>query len=65
MAIYLKTTELLKVLFAKYLLENTPYNQIHNFVTFFHDKLLKSPSFPRKLLQSDYNLYTRISDKSI
>jgi hypothetical protein len=46
MSIYLKTTELSKVLFARYLLENTPYNQIHNCVTFFHDELIKTPSFP-------------------
>ncbi|CAF3737280.1 unnamed protein product, partial [Adineta steineri] len=65
MSIYLKTTELSKVLFARYLLENTPYNQIHNCVTFFHDELIKSPSFPRKPLESDYNLYTRISDKEL
>ncbi|CAF4726018.1 unnamed protein product, partial [Rotaria socialis] len=65
MSIYLKTTELSKVLFARYLVENTPYNQIHNCVTFFHDELIKSPSFPRKPLESDYNLYTRISDKEL
>ncbi|UJR28934.1 hypothetical protein I4U23_010152 [Adineta vaga] len=65
MSIYLKTTELSKVLFARYLLENTAYNQIHNCVTFFHDELIKSPSFPRKPLESDYNLYTRISDKEL
>ncbi|CAF0895311.1 unnamed protein product [Rotaria sp. Silwood1] len=65
MSIYLKTTELSKVLFARYLVENTPYNQIHNCVTFFHDELIKSPSFPRKPLESDFNLYTRISDKEL
>jgi protein unc-80 len=64
-SIYLKTTELSKVLFARYLLENTPYNQIHSCVTFFHDELIKSPSFPRKPLESDYNLYTRMSDKEL
>ena len=65
MSIYLKTTELSKVLFARYLLENTPYNQIQNCVTFFHDELIKSPFFPRKPLESDFNLYTRISDKEL
>lgn len=65
MSIFLKTTELSKVLFARYLLENTAYNQIHNCVTFFHDELIKSPTFPRKPLESDYNLYTRISDKEL
>ena len=60
-----KTTELSKVLFARYLIENTPFNQIHNCITFFHDELLKNPLFPRKPLESDFNLYTKISDKEL
>jgi hypothetical protein len=64
-SIYVKTTELSKVLFARYLIENTPFNQIHNCITFFHDELLKSPLFPRKPLESDFNLYTKISDKEL
>lgn len=64
-AISVKTTELSKVLFARYLIESTPLNQIHNYVTFFHDELIKSPLFPRKPLESDFNLYTKISDKEL
>ena len=64
-SICLKTVELSKVLFARYLLENTPINQIHNCITFFHDELIKSPLFPRKPLESDFNLYTKISDKEL
>ncbi|CAF4861689.1 unnamed protein product, partial [Rotaria sp. Silwood1] len=65
MSIFLKTTELSKVLFARYLLENTPFNQIHNCITFFHDEFIKSPLFPRKALESDFNLYTTIHDKEL
>ncbi|CAF0814942.1 unnamed protein product [Rotaria sordida] len=65
MSIFLKTTELSKVLFARYLLENTPFNQIHNCITFFHDELIKSPLFPRKPLESDFNLYTIIHNKEL
>ncbi|CAF3964235.1 unnamed protein product, partial [Rotaria sp. Silwood2] len=65
MSIFLKTTELSKVLFARYLLENTPFNQIHNCITFFHDELIKSPLFPRKALESDFNLYTTIHNKEL
>jgi hypothetical protein len=64
-SICLKTIELSKVLFARYLLENTPINQIHNCITFFHDELIKSPLFPRKPLESDFNLYTKILDKEL
>jgi len=64
-AIFIKTMELSKVLFARYLIDNTPFNQIHNCITFFHDELLKSPLFPRKPLESDFNLYTKISDKEL
>jgi len=64
-SICVKTSELSKVLFARYLIENTPFNQIHNCITFFHDELLKSPLFPRKPLESDFNLYTKISDKEL
>jgi hypothetical protein len=62
---YIKTTELSKVLFARYFIENTPFNQIHNCITFFHDGLLQSPLFPRKPLEFDFNLYTKISDKEL
>ena len=64
-SVCVKTMELSKVLFARYLIESTPFNQIHNCITFFHDELLKSPLFPRKPLESDFNLYTRISDKEL
>jgi hypothetical protein len=64
-SICLKTMELSKVLFARYLLENTPFNQIHNCMTFFHDELIKSPLFPRKPLEADFNLYTKILDKEL
>ncbi|CAF4414152.1 unnamed protein product [Rotaria socialis] len=65
MAIFLKTTELSKVLFARYLLETMPFNQINNCITFFHDELIKSPLFPRKSLESDFNLYTTIHNKEV
>ncbi|CAF3810181.1 unnamed protein product, partial [Didymodactylos carnosus] len=65
MCLFLKTTELSKVLFARHLLENTQYNQIHNSVTFFHDELMKCPFFPRKPLESDYNLYMKMPDKEL
>ncbi|CAF3808214.1 unnamed protein product [Rotaria magnacalcarata] len=65
MSIFLKTTELSKVLFARYLLETTPFNQINNCITFFHDELIKSPLFPRKSLESDFNLYTTIHNKEV
>ena len=64
-AIFLKTTELSKVLFARHLLENTPYNQIYSSVTFFHNELMKSPLFPRKPLESDFNLHTKFFDKEL
>jgi hypothetical protein len=64
-SIYLKTIELSKVLFARYLLENTPFNQIQNCVTFFHDEIIKSPLFPRKQLESDFNLYKIILNKEL
>ncbi|CAF0857757.1 unnamed protein product [Adineta steineri] len=64
-AIQIKTIELSKVLFARYLLENTPFNQVHNCITFFHNEILKSPLFPRKQLESDFNLYTKISNKEL
>ncbi|UJR20708.1 hypothetical protein I4U23_023829 [Adineta vaga] len=63
-AIQIKTIELSKVLFARYLLENIPFNQIHNSITFFHDEIIKSPLFPRKQLESDFNLYTKISNNT-
>lgn len=65
MSYYVKTTELSKVLFARYLLENTPFNQMNNYITFFHDELTKSPFFPRKALESDFNLYSRLNDNEI
>ncbi|CAF0812442.1 unnamed protein product, partial [Didymodactylos carnosus] len=65
MSLFLKTTELSKVLFARHLLENTQYTQIHNSVTFFHDELMKCPFFPRKPLESDYNLYMKMPDKEL
>jgi hypothetical protein len=64
-AIQIKTVELSKVLFARYLLENTPFNQIHNCIAFFHDEIIKSPLFPRKQLESDFNLYTKICNKEL
>lgn len=64
-ALSIKTMELSKVLFARYLIESTSINQIHSYVTFFHDQLVKSPLFPRKPLESDFNLYTKISDKEL
>jgi len=64
-SIYLKTIELSKVLFARYLLENTPVNQIQNCVTFFYDEIIKSPFFPRKQLESDFNLYKIILNKEL
>ena len=59
-AIQIKTIELAKVLFARYFLENTPLNQMHNSITFFHDEIVKSPLFPRKQLESDFNLYRKM-----
>lgn len=64
-AICVKTMELSKVLFARYLLDSTPFNQIQNYVTFFHDELLKSPFFPRKSLESDFNLFAKLPDKEL
>lgn len=64
-AIFLKTTELSKVLFARHLLENTPYNQIYSSVTFFHNELMKSPLFPRKPLESDFNVTSHFFDKEL
>jgi protein unc-80 len=65
MAIYLKTTELSKVLFARHLLENTPLNHVYSSMTFFHDELMKSPLFPRKSLESDFNLYVKQFDREV
>ncbi|CAF1372114.1 unnamed protein product [Adineta ricciae] len=59
-AVQIKTIELAKVLFARYFLENTPFNQMHNSITFFHDEIMKSPLFPRKQLESDFNLYRKM-----
>ena len=64
-SISLKTMELSKVLFARYLIENTPFNQMHNTITFFHSELIKSPLFPRKALESDFNLHTKVFDKEL
>lgn len=65
MSIHLKTTELSKVLFARHLLENTAFNQMHSAVTFFHDELIKSPLFPRKALEFDFNLSTKLFDREL
>ena len=64
-AICVKTMELSKVLFARYLIESTPFNQTHNCITFFHDELLKSPLFPRTPLESDFSLYIKIAEKEL
>ena len=65
MAMFLKTTELSKVLFARHLLENTSFNQIQSSMTFFHNELMKSPLFPRKPLESDFNLQTKLFDREL
>ncbi|XP_018654349.1 hypothetical protein Smp_174230 [Schistosoma mansoni] len=56
-ALSLKFQEIGKVSFTLSVLRCTPTAQIPNHVFFLHEELTKLPSFPRKALESDFNLY--------
>ncbi|CAH8674278.1 unnamed protein product [Schistosoma rodhaini] len=56
-ALSLKFQEIGKVFFTLSVLRCTPTAQIPNHVFFLHEELTKLPSFPRKALESDFNLY--------
>ncbi|RNA13665.1 hypothetical protein BpHYR1_016285 [Brachionus plicatilis] len=64
-AFNLKVLEQSKVLFFRKLLENTPFNQVNATAAFLHDELLKLPMFPRKALEADFNLYSKLSDREL
>ncbi|CAH8584739.1 unnamed protein product [Schistosoma turkestanicum] len=56
-ALSMKFQEIGKVFFTLSVLQCTPTAQIPNHVFFLHEELTKLPSFPRKALESDFNLY--------
>ncbi|CAL8087525.1 unnamed protein product [Calicophoron daubneyi] len=56
-ALNLKFQEIGKILFTSAVLGCTPAPQISNHVFFLHEELTKLPSFPRKALESEFDLY--------
>ncbi|KAK7094571.1 hypothetical protein V1264_006106 [Littorina saxatilis] len=55
----LKFIEVGKVLLTNAVLENASNHQVrHNHVQFLHEEFLKLPSFPRKALETEFDMYS-------
>ncbi|XP_055887561.1 protein unc-80 homolog isoform X2 [Biomphalaria glabrata] len=54
----LKFVEVGKVLLLQAIMKNTSQHQIQNHVSFLHEELTKLPSFPRKALESEFDMYS-------
>jgi hypothetical protein len=61
----MKIFEQSKVLFFRKMLDNTPYNQVNSTAAFLHEELIKLPMFPRKALESDFNLFPKFTDREL
>ncbi|KAK6194683.1 hypothetical protein SNE40_000272 [Patella caerulea] len=53
----LKFVEIGKTLFTNTVLSSTPVHQLQNHVSFLYDEFIKLPSFPRKALDAEFDLY--------
>ncbi|XP_036354476.1 protein unc-80 homolog isoform X2 [Octopus sinensis] len=56
-AFVLKFVEFGKVLFSNAVLQSTQSHQLQNHVSFLHEEFMKLPTFPRKALEAEFNLY--------
>ncbi|XP_064639472.1 protein unc-80 homolog [Lineus longissimus] len=56
-AFTMKFVEIGKVMFATEVLQSTAPHQMQTHVNFLHEELTKLPSFPRKALEAEFNLY--------
>ncbi|KAH9525120.1 Protein unc-80 [Bulinus truncatus] len=54
----LKFVEVGKVLLLQAIMKNTSQHQMQNHVSFLHEELTKLPSFPRKALESEFDMYS-------
>ncbi|GFO03526.1 unc-80-like protein, partial [Plakobranchus ocellatus] len=54
----LKFVEVGKVLLTNAVMESTPVHQLQNHVSFLHEELSKLPSFPRKALEAEFDMYS-------
>ncbi|GFR73733.1 Unc-80-like protein [Elysia marginata] len=54
----LKFVEVGKVLLTNAVMESTPAHQVQNHVSFLHEELSKLPSFPRKALEAEFDMYS-------
>ncbi|ESO92838.1 hypothetical protein LOTGIDRAFT_232936 [Lottia gigantea] len=53
----LKFVEIGKTLFTNAVLSSTPIHQLQNHVSFLYEEFIKLPSFPRKALDAEFDLY--------
>ncbi|XP_059153938.1 protein unc-80 homolog isoform X2 [Physella acuta] len=61
----LKFIEVGKVLLTQAVMKCTPPHQLQNHVSFLHEELSKLPSFPRKALESEFDMYSGVWGKEI
>jgi len=60
-----KVLEQSKVLFFRKFLDSAPINQLYSSVALLHEELIKLPMFPRKALEADFGIFSKLPDREL